>query len=645
MTAGIDVSDPARVLVRDAASGRWLQFSHPREIVTAFTLADVAPGLDRVENAVAQSGLYAAGFISYEAAPAFDPALTVKDSGGFPLLWFGLYDGVEEMDLPKQTCRTSGVRPSSGVATSASSGVPGHSSVLGAAELAAPEDGRTPSLVPGADPGKIDWQPSVGFPEFESNLQRIKALIRRGDTYQVNYTYRLSTTLAAEPWDAFLHLVAAQEAPYGAFVDTGEWVIGCASPELFFRLDGDHIACRPMKGTAARGLTQAQDRAQAENVMIVDMVRHDLGRVAEVGSVNVPRLFTVEKYPTVWQLTSTIEARTSASLGNIFRALFPPASITGAPKVRTMEIIAELETGPRRIYTGTIGFIAPGRRAQFNVAIRTLLVNRRTRHAEYGVGGGITWGSQPEAEWQECRAKARILDTRVPEFSLLETMLWTPEDGYGLLDRHLERLAQSALYFDFAVDLPAARLELERLAARLDRTRQRIRLLVTKASRVTLEAEALPTADPAPQRVTVAPARADSSNPFLYHKTTNRGLYEAARATCPGYEDVLLLNERGEVTESTIANVAVEIDGKLCTPPVQCGLLPGTLRANLLEQGTLIERCITVEQMLRSPGVFLLNSVRGMYRVQVVAAQENKITRAQSRGSSSSLSYRRGEWD
>jgi para-aminobenzoate synthetase/4-amino-4-deoxychorismate lyase len=333
-------------------------------------------------------------------------------------------------------------------------------------------------------------------------------------------------------------------------------------------------------------------------------------------------LFEVEKYPTVWQMTSTIEARTCATLGNIFRALFPPASITGAPKVRTMEIIAELEASPRRIYTGTIGFIAPGRQAQFNVAIRTLLLNRQTRHAEYGVGGGITWGSQPGAEWQECRDKARILTTRVPAFSLLETMLWTAEEDYGLLERHLERLAQSALYFGFAVDLPAVRLELERLAARQARTRQKVRLLVTKEGRIALEAEALPAADPAPQCVVVAPGRTDSSNSFLYHKTTNRGLYEAARAACPGYDDVLLLNERGEVTESTIANLAVEMEGKLCTPPVECGLLPGTLRADLLERGTLIERPITVEEMLRSPRVFLLNSVRGMYRVQVVEAPE-----------------------
>src|ERR1035438_9221092 len=220
-------------------------------------------------------------------------------------------------------------------------------------------------------------------------------------------------------------------------------------------LDGTRIECRPMKGTATRGRTEAEDLARAqvlqasekeraENVMIVDMVRNDLGRVAQTRSVEGPRLFELERYPTIWQMTSTVEARTQAGLGEIFRALFPPASVTGAPKVRTMQIIAGLETLPRRIYTGTVGFFAPGRRAQFNVAIRTLLANRRTGCAEYGVGSGITWGSDPEAEWEECRAKARVLSAPVVAFSLLETMRWTPEEGYFLLERHLERLRASA---------------------------------------------------------------------------------------------------------------------------------------------------------------------------------------------------------
>jgi para-aminobenzoate synthetase/4-amino-4-deoxychorismate lyase len=408
-------------------------------------------------------------------------------------------------------------------------------------------------------------------------------------------------------------------------------VICSASPELFFRLDGTRIECRPMKGTAARGRTQAEDLAQAralhasekeraENVMIVDMVRHDLGRVAQVGTVNVTRLFEVEKYPTIWQMTSTIEAKTEAGLGEIFRALFPAASVTGAPKVRTMEIIAGLEPLPRRLYTGTIGFFAPGRRAQFNVAIRTVLANRRTGCVEYGVGSGITWDSDPEAEWQECRSKARILAPRVPPFSLLETMRWTLEEGYYLLETHLERLQDSALYFGFRLDLAALRLELERLAARLGRKRRRIRLLVTKEGRITLEAKALPKAVVKPQRIALARAPVDSSDPFLYHKTTNRAVYEAARAACPGFDDVLLFNEQGEITESTIANVAVDIAGKLYTPPVFFGLLPGTLRAHLLQQGDLLERPITLEELLRSPRILLLNSLRGMYPVEVVGA-------------------------
>ncbi len=588
---GINQSAPARVILRDAAGGRWLRFTRPRELVQARTPAEVEAGLGWVEEAVLREGVYAAGFVAYEAAPAFDRALAVKEDSEFPLLWFGLYAGVEQVELP--------------------------------------------GLAPGANGGGMDWVASVRQAEFHRKVARIKTLIRRGDTYQVNYTYRLRARLAGDPWDAFLRLVAAQDPPYGAFVDTGDWVVCSASPELFFRLDGARIECRPMKGTAARGRTQAEDLAlaqalrasekeQAENVMIVDMVRHDLGRVAQTGSVKVPRLFEVEKYPTVWQMTSSIEARTEAGVSEIFRALFPPASITGAPKVRTMQIIARLERLPRRLYTGTIGFLAPGRRGQFNVAIRTLLANRRTGCAEYGVGSGITWDSDPRAEWQECRAKARILAAPMPPFRLLETMRWTPQEGYFLLERHLERLQDSARYFGFSLDVAALRHELEQLAARFGQSPQRVRLLTTRQGRFSLEAEVLSEAAAARRGVAVARAPVDSSDPFLYNKTSNRRVYEAARTACPGFDDVLLFNERGELTESTIANVAVEIEGKLCTPPVSCGLLPGTLRAHLLQQGRLIERVITVEALLRSPRVFLLNSVRGQWGVEVVEAEQQE---------------------
>ena len=337
----------------------------------------------RVEEAVDKGNLHAAGFLAYEAAPAFDPALVVKADGQFPLLWFGLYERPERIEIPP------------------------------------PSQDATPE--PPA------WESSVTAAEYRDAVQRIKAWIRSGDTYQVNYTYRLSTTFPAEPWNLFLHLAAAQESPYSAFIDTGEWVICSASPELFFRLEDQRLECRPMKGTAARGLTladdlarakalQASEKDRAENVMIVDMMRHDVGRVAQPGSVNVTRLFAVEKYPTVLQMTSTVEAQYPGRLEQHFRALFPPASVTGAPKVRTMELIAQLESSPRRIYTGAIGFVAPGRRAQFNVAIRTALVHRRTARAEYGVGSGIVWDSDPDQEWQECGTKTRILNAPVQAF-------------------------------------------------------------------------------------------------------------------------------------------------------------------------------------------------------------------------------------
>jgi para-aminobenzoate synthetase / 4-amino-4-deoxychorismate lyase len=657
--------------MRDAASGRWLRFTQLREVVTARTLADVAPGLRRVEQAVLKDGHYAAGFISYEAAPAFEDSLVVNDDGHFPLLWFGLYAGVEEVELPA----VSGLSDAAGAPTSSRLCVAGNPATpLGLADA-----------LSRLEVGAPDWQPSVEREEFDEAMARIKALIRGGDTYQVNYTYRLTAKLTGDPWNLFLRMVAPQDPPYGAFLDTGEWVICSASPELFFRLEGTRIECRPMKGTAARGRTPAEDLAQAqalqasekeraENVMIVDMVRHDLGRVAQTGSVKVARLFEVERYPTIWQMTSTVEAQTEAGLCEIFQALFPAASVTGAPKVRTMQVIADLEPLPRRLYTGAIGFFAPGQRAQFNVAIRTLLVNRNTGCAEYGVGSGITWDSNPEAEWQECRSKARILylastqttgrpdpqhardrevalagSLHVPEasvaaasrgrlalrpnrpaslppqpsaFSLLETMRWTPEEGYYLLERHLERLQDSAFYFGFRLDLAALRLQLEQLCARLGPKPRRIRLLASQDGRIRLETKALRKATVKPQRIALARAPVDSANPFLYRKTTNRKVYDAAKAACHGFDDVLLFNEQGELTESTIANVAVDIAGKLCTPPVTCGLLPGTMRAHLIQKGELNECPITVIKLLRSTRVFLFNSVRGMYPVEVVKGHD-----------------------
>ena len=384
-------------IVRDAASGRWRLFERPLEVVVASELDDVLPALERIESECGRHHRYAAGFVSYEAAPAFDKSLTTQHPDGFPLLWFGIYETAVERTLEELR-----------------------------SEEGAVSDER--------------WQPSISAEQYARVFSELQELIRAGDTYQVNYTYRIRTHLQSSPFALFLRLAGTQTPPFGAYIHTGEWAICSASPELFFHRTGDRIESRPMKGTAARGLWFEQDienakrllesdKERSENVMIVDMVRNDLGRVARQGSVRVTNLFDVERYPAVLQLTSTVAAETDASLVDVMRALFPAASITGAPKARTMEIIAGVECSPRRIYTGTIGFVEPGGRSQFNVSIRTVLVNVATGDAEYGVGGGIVSDSNLDEEWNESQIKSRALAAGPPSFDLLETLLWMPDAG------------------------------------------------------------------------------------------------------------------------------------------------------------------------------------------------------------------------
>jgi para-aminobenzoate synthetase / 4-amino-4-deoxychorismate lyase len=357
---------------------------------------------------------------------------------------------------------------------------------------------------------------------------------------------------------------------------------------------------------------------RAENLMILDMVRNDIGRIAELGSVRVPELFQIERYPTVYQMTSTVEGRTGASLGQIFAGLFPCASITGAPKVRTMQIIRELEPAPRGVYCGAIGYVAPGPRVRFNVAIRTAVVDKADGSVEYGVGGGIVWDSGPKSEYEECLAKARVLTHRRPEVELLETLLFEPQTGYVLLEGHLARLAESAEYFGFAYDPSAVTGALNNFAAGLCAP-SRVRLRLDPSGCCTLEAAAAPKADAQRAwRLRLAPHPVDSGDVFLYHKTTNRLVYERAALDRGDADDVLLWNQRGEVTETLIANVVAELDGRLVTPPIECGLLPGVMRAELLAKGIIAEKVIRVPDLSRCAALFVINSVRGRLAAKVV---------------------------
>jgi len=381
-----------------------------------------------------------------------------------------------------------------------------------------------------------------------------------------------------------------------------------------------------MKGTVRRGLTPEEDKEladwlhnsiknRAENVMIVDMIRNDLGRIARIGSVHVPELFVVEKYPTLLQMTSTVEASTGATLDEIFSALFPCASITGAPKVSTLNIIAELEATPRKLYTGSIGYILPNRKAQFSVAIRTALIDRQTHQAEYGVGGGIVWDSTCADEYSEALLKARVLTESPREFSLVETLLWTPQEGYFLRDKHLTRIRDSAEYFGFEFAKDDMEIYLDELAASFT-SPQRVRILLSRFGELKSEARSFQ-ADTRIFKVCLTRHPIQSNDVFLYHKTTQREAYDNGLIVPQVYSDVLLYNEKNELTEFTIGNLVVEMNGELFTPPISCGLLGGTFRASLLEAGQIKERVIKVEDLKKYQKVFLINSVRKWVVVDV----------------------------
>jgi para-aminobenzoate synthetase/4-amino-4-deoxychorismate lyase len=559
------------------AGSRWLTFADPVRIISTSAPEEIASCLQEIDDAVGSEGLYAAGFLCYEAGAAYNLAVHEPEAGALPLLWFGLYNQHEEM-------------PS------------------------IPDTQEVPYMLEG-------WQASLGEEAYFEAIEQIKQRIAQGDTYQVNFTMHLRSQFSGDPWALFYDLSQAQQAGHTAFLDLGRHVICSASPELFFDLDGDLLSARPMKGTATRGRTLAEDEAQmmalqtstkdrAENVMIVDMIRNDFGRIAEIGSVEVPTLFTVERYPTLLQMTSTVKAHSMASLPEIMEAVFPCASITGAPKVSTMEIIKGLEPEPRGIYTGAIGYWGPCRQASFNVAIRTVVIDRESGVADYGVGSGIIWDSKADAEYAECRLKSQVLVERFPSFELLESMLWTLEEGFFLLDQHLQRLAGSVLYFGYVLDEQVLRLKLMKFAQSLVET-SKLRILVGQNGQTTIEAQTVGAAkDAPPVPVCLAQTAVDSSSVWLYHKTTRRQVYEDALAGVPDGYDVILWNERGEITEASSANVILELDGQMVTPPVSSGLLAGTYRHSMLEQGIIQERVVTTADLQRSSRIYLINSVR-----------------------------------
>jgi para-aminobenzoate synthetase/4-amino-4-deoxychorismate lyase len=487
--------------------------------------------------------------------------------------------------------------------------------------------------------------------EYLEAIRRVKAYIEAGDTYQVNYTLKLLFDFAGSIPEFYCSLRRNQSVSYGGLIKNGDTTILTFSPELFFRKKGNQIDVRPMKGTMVRGRTNSEDRDfadflhndiknRSENVMIVDLLRNDLGRLSRMGGVNVQSLFDVETYETLHQMTSSIRGEVNGSLSveEMFKALFPCGSVTGAPKIRTMEIIRELEAEDRGVYTGAIGYISPDGEAVFNVPIRTVVF--QGDKGEMGIGSGIVWDSDPAGEWEECILKGRFLTQPVPEFKLIETMLWYPQSGYWLLDLHLERLVESAGYFSYPFELEKIEAELHELAEGFRNNasvkNQRVRLTLSRQGEIELTYSELPEGplpEITPEKIlkleeskglpaaVFSSRNTDSHSPYLFHKTTLRKLYddERTQAVAKGFYEVLFVNEKGEVTEGSYTNIFLQKDGKLLTPPVSCGLLPGVLRNHLLhEYPDLVEEAsFTRKDIEQADAVYVGNSVRGLVRVIV----------------------------
>jgi para-aminobenzoate synthetase/4-amino-4-deoxychorismate lyase len=579
----------------DLVAGTAIRFPGAEHVLVAWEPGEVAGVLDEVERRTA-AGMWAFGFVAYEAGPALDPALTAHDPvDGLPLAWFGLAGPPEDAEP---------LRPGAG----------------------------------GWAPGT--WSPAWDEQRHRTAVEHVRVRIAEGETYQCNLTTNLTRPAGGDPEALYRDLALAQRGAHNAHLDTGRFVVASASPELFFELSGDRIRMRPMKGTAARGRTVAEDerivgrlrasaKERAENIMIVDLVRNDLARVAAAGGVTVPRLLHAERFETVHQLTSDVTARLRPGVGltDVFRALFPCGSVTGAPKPRTTELIREVEDGPRGVYCGAIGLVAPPGapvRARFSVAIRTVLVDRERSSATYGAGGGITWSSRPGAEYAELLAKARVLDTRPREFHLLETMRL--EAGVvRSLDAHLARVATSADFFGFRYDDAAVRGALHaRLAGAGD---ARVRLRCHRDGTAAVDVEELPAPPDGPVRLAIDPEPIDSTACWPQHKTSLREPYSARLARHPEADDVLLVNERGHVTESCTANLAVLLDGRWWTPPVDSGCLPGVERARLLADGVLHERVLRPADLHTADDLALVNSLRGSRPAVLLTSTSRRMSR------------------
>ena len=571
----------------------------PVRILTAHTIGEIDAVLAAV-RAARDAGHDVVGYLAYDAAAAFEPALghaapDIDDyaqpdaAPSLPLAWFGVFAGYRTI---------------------------------------APGD--VPALLPSpAGAWNAAPEPDIALSTYDTQFAAVQAEIVAGGLYQANLTYRAQMKVHGDPQSLYARLRTQAGAGFGALIDTGDATILSLSPELFFALDGDRLTCRPMKGTARRDpdpvadaaavATLAQDPKQrAENLMIVDLMRNDLARVARAGSVAVPRLFAVESYPTVHQMVSTVTADLAPGLDaiDVLTALFPCGSITGAPKIAAMQAIARIEASPRALYTGTIARFDATGDAMANVAIRTLVWPKDTETAWLGAGGGIVADSDPAAEWDEAKAKLAFLTHDVRRFDLIETMAFDPHHGLLLLETHIARLSASAQAFDFVFDRHTVRNELQAATFRL-RTAARVRLLLAPSGAVAVEIGEMPAPSIEPVEVGIVPLPVTAADIRLRHKTSDRTFYDTARQGSGCFE-VVFERPDGRLTEGSFTSLFVPRGDMLITPPITDGLLPGVLRADLLASGRAVEGHLTEADLAHE--FFIGNALRGLIRARRAVA-------------------------
>lgn len=550
-------------------------FIKPIRTYVAYTIDEVIPTLNNVLNDIAK-GFYAGGFLTYESARAFNTSLHTKRKGKMPYVWFGIYEH-PILNFPfkeaNQFYKVSG------------------------------------------------WNTKVKREVYEKNILQLKASLNKENVRQVNYTIPLKTEFYGDSFSYFKQLETVQSGKYQAFLHLNNFSILSASPELFFHLEKGKITLRPMKGTIHRGKTYEEDiknknwlqqseKNRYENRIITEMMINELKPIVEQNSIHIKDLYLIEKYPTVYQMTSTIEAtlQSNKSLIDIFQTLFPSGSITGYPKEKAMDMIVDFEQEPREIYCGAIGYITPEFKATFNVPIRTVLIDHETNRATFGVGGAIMEESNIDEEYKEIYTKAKLLETTYPKFELLES--FGLNDGkYFIFHHHLKRLKQSANYFDFQIDLQMIEKSLQKIAVKYPKGLWKVRLTVKKDGSFSVTVNQI-YSDKKFLKVKLAEKAIDRSNIFLYHKTTYREMYDELRKNTDTYDDILLWNEDGEITEFTIGNIVVEKNRELITPPVSSGLLPGTFRKKLLETEQIREEKIFINDLEFCKKIWFINSVQ-----------------------------------